>query len=70
LQFSAKALIAKREALGLSRMQLAARAGVSYFTIEGWEAYGRCPKATHFVALLDALDCDPHELVTENGTAR
>jgi DNA-binding transcriptional regulator YiaG len=67
LQFSGQLLKARREALGLSRMDLAAKAGVSYFTLREWEQVGRAPHASNFVQLVDALDCAPHDLMVDTS---
>ena len=49
----------RRLQLGLKQTDVAARLGVSEFSVQGWEARGRAPEDRHYPAILDFLGYEP-----------
>jgi transcriptional regulator with XRE-family HTH domain len=53
-----------RRARFLTQKELAAKVGVSYQTIQGWESGGVRPRLRQIPKLAEALNVDPAELAT------
>ena len=62
-RFSAARLKALRADAGLTLMQTAHRAGLSYTTIQSYEGGLRVPRLDNLFALAAALGVDPGDLV-------
>lgn len=64
-----KRLRARREALGLTQVELAALVGVSQATISGWERGEYCPARRHEAGLTRALHAVGLDLFDTTGVA-
>lgn len=69
-RFSGAKLLTLRKARGISRSALAVAVGREADAVGTWERGAHPPQLDAFLALMEVLDCDAADLLTDDDPAR